>query len=119
MAERFRAIGENLSGAAAILLTLLFSPLIRSWYAGWGASDAERKASLPGDRIVPTPRLVSTRAVNIGAPAWAVWPWIAQMGQGRGGWVNTLLWRVMTDPLSFVMERKMLLGIKERAEASA
>ncbi len=30
--------------------------------------------------------------------------------------MNTIAWRVFTDPISFVMERRMLLGIKERAE---
>jgi hypothetical protein len=31
---------------------------------------------------------------------------------------NTLMWRVFTDPISFVMERSMLQGIKVRAEAT-
>ncbi len=30
---------------------------------------------------------------------------------------NRLMWRVFTDPISFNMERKMLQGIKARAEA--
>ena len=29
---------------------------------------------------------------------------------------NTMMWRAFTDPISFHMERKMLLGIKARAE---
>jgi len=29
---------------------------------------------------------------------------------------NTIIWRVFTDPINFVMERKMLQGIKLRAE---
>jgi hypothetical protein len=32
---------------------------------------------------------------------------------------NTLLWRVITEPLNFVMERKMLLGIRLRSEIAA
>jgi len=31
--------------------------------------------------------------------------------------LNTLVWRVMLEPISFVMGRKMLLNIKRRAEA--
>jgi hypothetical protein len=31
--------------------------------------------------------------------------------------VNVLIWRVFTDPISFVMERKMLLNIKKRVES--
>ena len=34
------------------------------------------------------------------------------------GFVNTLTWRIFTDPISFNMERKMLQGIKARAEAA-
>jgi hypothetical protein len=30
---------------------------------------------------------------------------------------NVLVWRVFTDPITFVMERKLLQGIKIRAEA--
>jgi hypothetical protein len=155
--------------------------------------------------------LVSTRAITIQAPVSAVWPWLVQMGQGRGGlytyerlenlagcdmhnasriipeyqllevgdkvrlvpegrepyfvvsaiepgraivlsgddppttwgfilepvdenttrlivrwrqdyeptFGNVLGWRVFTDPITFVMERKMLQGIKVRAEAVA
>jgi hypothetical protein len=166
---------------------------------------------LPGDEIVPRPRKWSTRAITIAAPAEAVWPWLAQIGQGRGGlysydWLenlagcdihsanrvipeyqalrvgdtvrlgpegypayqveaiepghalilggndpemgmhswafvlepidepttrlivrsrddypptlaNVVLWRLITEPAHFMMERKMLLGIKRRAEA--
>ena len=40
--------------------------------------------------------IVSTRAVRIEAPPEAVWPWLAQMGSGRGGlytydWIENLL----------------------------
>ena len=31
---------------------------------------------------------------------------------------NIIGWRVFTDPINFVMERKMLQGIKARAEAN-
>jgi hypothetical protein len=40
---------------------------------------------LPGDDHVPNPAWSSTRAITIAAPAEAVWPWLAQMGQHRGG----------------------------------
>lgn len=40
--------------------------------------------------------MLATRAVTIGAPPLAVWPWLVQMGSGRGGaythdWVENLL----------------------------
>lgn len=40
---------------------------------------------LPGDEQVPNPRLESTRAITIQAPTADIWPWLVQMGQGRGG----------------------------------
>jgi hypothetical protein len=185
---------------------------LRPWHIRWGATDEEIRQPLPGDEIVQHPRNWSTRAISIDAPTAAVWPWIVQIGQGRGGlysydwlenlvgcdiystsriipelqylevgdivrlgperypaypvaaiepgrvlvlggddpllgahsWVfylepideqttrllvrsrgdyprtpaNFLIWRVITEPLHFVMERKMLLGIKQRAETA-
>lgn len=40
---------------------------------------------MPGDGLVPEPDLLSTRAITINAPPGAVWPWLAQIGHGRGG----------------------------------
>jgi hypothetical protein len=54
----------------------------------WGASAEERIMALPGDEFVARPDLTATRALTIDAGADAVWPWIAQMGQGRGGFYS-------------------------------
>jgi hypothetical protein len=51
-----------------------------------GATLGEEKRPLPGDDLVPDPRWEATRAVTIQAPVAEVWPWVAQMGYGRGGW---------------------------------
>ena len=207
-------IDEGL-GALAIAATLVTSPLTRPWYGKWGATKAETEMALPGDELVKDPVLTSTRAIGIQAPPAAIWPWLVQMGQGRGGlysyqrlenligcdirnadrilpehqhlqigdkigispdmafdvaaiepekalvlrgdmpanengiptvWIwafvlhpvndsrtrlllrsrlgcartfgNMLIWRVFTDPIAFNMERKMLQGIKARAEGS-
>lgn len=72
-------------GALSIAGTIVASPLIRPWYRKWGASAEEVTMALPGDQLVPDPRLESTRAVTIQASAAQVWPWLVQMGQGRGG----------------------------------
>ncbi len=223
------AFFEGVVGAAFIAFVLLFSPLLKGWYRSWGATPAEVKKKLPGDELVPRPRMQSTRAITIQAPPAAVWPWLLQFGLKRGGWysydfleamagaagfvdghstwrvipelqglkvgdkvwmhprilpltvaameperalvfhtrldletkvffelgekmpaqyvnsnwvfflqrsanttrllvrsrldygpsnlINTIAWRVFTDPISFVMERRMLLNIKKRAEA--
>jgi hypothetical protein len=51
----------------------------------WGATPAEAAASLPGDDLLEDAQMVSTRAITVDAPASAVWPWLVQMGVGRGG----------------------------------
>jgi hypothetical protein len=58
---------------------------LREWTRAWGATGAERRAALPGDDVVERPRMQSTRAIAIGADPEDVWPWLAQLGQGRGG----------------------------------
>jgi hypothetical protein len=51
----------------------------------WGASDDEVRHEYPGERAVAAPHTVSTRAVTIRARPDMIWPWLAQMGAGRGG----------------------------------
>ena len=63
----------------------------------WGATDSEAAARLPGDELLEHADGGSTRAIDIDAPAKAVWPWLAQMGPApRGGaytydWIENLL----------------------------
>jgi hypothetical protein len=40
---------------------------------------------MPGDAIVPRARFNATRAITIDAAPAEVWPWIVQLGYGRGG----------------------------------
>ena len=84
--DRFNpSLAEEIGGAVAIGFTVLFSPLLRPWYSRWGATDEELQVALAGDEQVPNPVLETTRAITIQASIASVWPWIAQMGQGRGG----------------------------------
>lgn len=55
---------------------------------GWGATDEESDARLLGDHLIATADLSATRAITIRASADQVWPWIAQLGQGRGGFYS-------------------------------
>lgn len=68
----------------------------RSRQLRWGATGEEVDAVLAGDDLITAPDLTATRAVTIHAPADLIWPWIAQLGQGRGGfytydWLENLL----------------------------
>jgi hypothetical protein len=199
---------DYVAAAASIPALVVGSPLLRPWYRDWGTAGDEATRTLPGDELVPEPRLQTTWAITIQAPAAEVWPWLAQLGQSRGGFysydalenmagcnihstdrilsdvaplqvgdqvrlgpegypyyvvadidpgqaliletpegvngmwsfildqkaeratrlitrtrlayeptvANVLIWRVFTDPISFVMGREMLRGIKRRAE---
>ncbi len=40
---------------------------------------------MPGDELIAHPTMVTTRAITIEAPPEAIWPWLVQMGQDRGG----------------------------------
>jgi hypothetical protein len=61
----------------------------------WGSTAEEVARKLPGDELLPEAHIVSTRAVTIDAAPGAVWPWLVQMGSGRGGvytydWIENL-----------------------------
>src|SRR6185312_15469564 len=50
---------------------------------------AEIHAVLPGDEIVRSRvHATATRAITIDARADAIWPWLAQLGQDRGGFYS-------------------------------
>ena len=53
--------------------------------SSWGATRAEAGAAMPGDDLVGAAKYRTTHAVSIDASAEQVWPWLVQMGQGRGG----------------------------------
>ncbi len=76
---------DNLDGALRIAGNLILQPITRSHFRYWGATKEERQRPLPGDERVPNPNIITTMAVTINAPASEVWPWIAQLGQERGG----------------------------------
>jgi hypothetical protein len=71
-------------GGAFVLAT----HLVRGRYLRWGATDGEMRMTLPGDELIPHPDITATRAITIAAPPEDVWPWIAQLGQGKGGFYS-------------------------------
>jgi len=90
------AAGVFGAGAAATIGPAVYLLFFRRWCLTWGARDDEVAAKLPGDELLPDAGLVTTRALTIDAPPSAIWPWLAQMGSGRGGaytydWIENLL----------------------------
>ena len=61
---------------------------IRRWRSTWGVDPDEAARTLPGDDLVESPLSSDTRGINIEAPAELIWPWLVQMGYGRGGWYS-------------------------------
>jgi hypothetical protein len=74
-----RSVGVYCAGIALYLL------VIRPRLLSYGASGDEVRRGCPGDRAVSDPHTMSTRAVTIRARPGQIWPWLAQMGAGRGG----------------------------------
>ena len=80
---------------SAALLVVGYPALLRKRCLTWGATHEERVREMPGDHLLPSAAVVTTRAVTVNAPPSAVWPWLVQMGPGRGGaytydWVENL-----------------------------
>lgn len=82
-----------MGGLAAVASYAL---VIRPWMLSWGATREEQYRLLPGDELLPEPKIYATHAITIQAPAANVWCWLAQLGQGRGGfysydWIENLM----------------------------
>jgi hypothetical protein len=86
MKTRSRSVKLPVKSVLVAVMALgFYVSRIRPWLLSWGATQDELVAQLPGDDIVAEPRCSSTRAVEIAADPQDVWPWLAQLGQGRGG----------------------------------
>jgi hypothetical protein len=70
------------------VLFLLYVGFLRDWQMNWGANDHEIKRYMVGDDLLDDPEFNTTRVVEINAPPEKVWPWIVQIGMGRGGFYN-------------------------------
>jgi hypothetical protein len=128
-----------IAGAAAAV----YFRLLRPWHLNWGATPEEASGKVAGDELIPEPGIVSTRVVEIDAPASAIWPWLVVVRSSNHAWVwsfelrpagehsrlisrnrfdaAALPWKdklayPVIEPGSWVMERKMLLTIKQLAE---
>jgi len=63
----------------------MVTPFRRPSRLRWGANDDELARSYPGDELVSEPSWTATHVISIDATRERIWPWIAQIGQGRGG----------------------------------
>jgi hypothetical protein len=95
----------------------------RPWCLSWGATDSEAGRGLPGDDLLTDAGIVSTRAVHVDAPPSAIWPWLVQMGPGRGGaytydWIENLMGLGMHSADRILPEyQKLAVGDAQRLGA--
>ncbi len=68
------------SAAVALRLSGVWQRVV-----SWGVDPTVSASVLPGDDLVLDPAAVDTRSLEIAAPPSAVWPWLVQMGDDRGG----------------------------------
>jgi hypothetical protein len=192
------ALGWWVALALAAIVLLAYFVIARPRLGRWGATVGEVGRAMPGDEVLGTAPSI-TRAITISAGPERIWPWLVQIGFGRGGWYSydwvdnddrpsadqilpefqhlevgdrvlmapdmgptvralepnrfmlcggerdtwclglypldefhtrlvsrwrarwprtpaTVFWLLISEPGSFIMERKMLLGIKRRVE---
>ncbi len=77
-----------LEGAGLIAWHLVATPFVGRKRLHWGTRELEATDPLPGDELVPNPNWSYTLGIDVAAPPEAVWPWIAQIGQRRGGFYS-------------------------------
>jgi len=79
---------RRLAAPLIAVIALAYWLFVRPWHLRWGATDEEVAGTLPGDDLFQNSNSEVTHAVTIDAPVEAVWPWLVQIGQGRGGFYS-------------------------------
>jgi hypothetical protein len=78
------AIGLLIAGVVIGAYLLVVGP----WQRRWGATEGEIRRALPGDGLLRPDAPCTTRAITIDAMPEDVFPWLLQLGYGRGGWYS-------------------------------
>jgi hypothetical protein len=82
----------RVAGGLAVAAAVVYWRLLRQPVLAWGATQSEAMRRLPGDERLQDADGVATRAIDIEAPASAVWPWLAQMGPSPHDGAYTYDW---------------------------
>ncbi|HUL73649.1 MAG TPA: hypothetical protein VLT86_11140 [Vicinamibacterales bacterium] len=85
-----RTFAVRAAAFAAVMVAILAASylVVRPWCLAWGTKEDEARRSLPGESLVYDAGSQETHAITIHAPLDAVWPWLAQLGQDRGGFYS-------------------------------
>ena len=86
---RFGALGGlelGLGIATAVIVTYVVA--VGPWQRRWGTTDRELDRPMPGDDLLRPHAATTTRAITIEGRPEDVFPWLLQIGHGRGGWYS-------------------------------
>jgi hypothetical protein len=86
MRNRFVLFLKIVTPILAVFIAV-YALVLRPWHQRWGATNAEVRAILAGDDLIAATGQV-THAITINAPPEKVWPWLMQIGQDRGGFLQ-------------------------------
>ena len=81
-------VGRVVRGVAIVGAAIAAGLFAYRAHRRWGVSDEELDRPMAGDGEVQCPNYRSDRAVLIHARPEEIWPWLAQMGWGRGGFYS-------------------------------
>lgn len=80
-------VGLALWSGLVMLVLGLYRLAVAPWQHHWGATPEEVAREMPGDELLEATG-ATTRAITIAAPPERIWPWLVQIGYGRGGWYS-------------------------------
>jgi hypothetical protein len=83
-----REIADTAEALVLMAAAAASTPFVGSRRRRWGATAEEAAGPMPGDELIPEPKWSYTYGITIHAPREDVWPWLAQIGQGRGGFYS-------------------------------
>lgn len=86
----FRRVLGMVADALAVgfVAYMAVAAVTKPWHRNWGTTLIDRATPLPGDRLDRDAFVEVNHAVTIDAPPEAVWPWLVQIGQDRGGFYS-------------------------------
>jgi hypothetical protein len=82
------ALGILVALLVAVAVIGTYLQVLGPWQRRWGATDGEVRRAMPGDGLLRPEAPSTTRAITIDAPPEEVFPWLLQIGYGRGGWYS-------------------------------
>lgn len=110
-----------LVGLLALIVVLVagFSYL-RPWVPAWGSTGEERARAMPGDELVAPPLIVSwTHGITVRTTPEAVWPWIVQMGDVRGGFYSYTFIENFIAPEEYRNADRIIAELQDPAPGTA